>query len=147
MADKSAPFDINRPQVEGKAAAMLPSVGGPGLEFVRDASTYVAAMHASLGDNPTMKHQSSLDVAAKAMGIDVPQAYAYANFSFMPDAQNYGLMQWPGVNPDSLRKNSRENVAPQMIIRSRVADLARYAGISTHPWKPGWNITLREATD
>jgi hypothetical protein len=53
-------------------------------------------------------------------------------------------MQWPGMQPESLRKVARENTLPQMVIRSRVADIRRYSGLSTHAQVPGWTITLRD---
>lgn len=144
------PFDINRPLTDSfgveKATARMPVPAPDVMDYLQDASTYVAAMHASIGDGPReQKHVSSLEVAAKAMGVEVPQAFAYGSFSLMPDATSYGLLQWPGVAPESLRKMTRENVAPQLIINSRIADLARYAGLSTHMWKPGWRIMLRQA--
>ena len=142
------PFDINGAGEAGKPKARLPSLSYLGADgnFIRDAQTYVAALHASIGDTPNQPPDTSNMVAAKAMGVTVPQAYSFANFSFMPDAGNYGLMQWPGVNPESLAKICRENVAPRMVIEARVGDMERYAGLSSKPWEPGWQIQLRDAT-
>jgi hypothetical protein len=141
----SLPFDINRPALEGGRTARLPSLGFMREQAMvaRDAETYVAALHASIGDMGKAQ-DDGVTTAMKALNVQVPQAYAYANFSFMPDANNWGLMQWPGINPESLRKICRENIAPQLVIRSRVADMRRYSALSTHLWEPGWNIVMRD---
>lgn len=154
MADqqrpKAAAFDINRPRgVDAAKAVMFPTVPGglPAIPPSMDGvDAYLAAMRASLGD-VAKATQSSLMEAAKALGADVPQAFSYSSMSFMPDPGNYGLMQWPGLNPESLAKISRENLVPQVIVQQRVSDIARYAGLSTHSWKPGWRITLRDASE
>jgi hypothetical protein len=39
-----------------------------------------------------------------------------------------------------LKKVAKENVAPQMIIGMRCADVMRYSEQSTEPWRPGWRI-------
>lgn len=147
-----AEFDINAALRDGdgaiKATARMPSLGPENVGAFGNAAEYVAAVHAVINDrpsSPTDPMAGSNVIAAKALGVDVPQAYSYASLSFMPDTTNYGLMQWPGINPESLCKICRDNIAPQLVIRSRVADLARYAGLSTHPWKPGWRITMRDA--
>lgn len=154
MADqqrpKAAAFDINRPRgADAAKAVMFPTVPGglPAIPPSMDGvDAYLAAMRASLGD-VAKATQSSLMEAAKALGADVPQAFSYSSMSFMPDPGNYGLMQWPGLNPESLAKISRENLVPQVIVQQRVSDIARYAGLSTHSWKPGWRITLRDASE
>lgn len=91
-------------------------------------------------------------VAARSLGIDapkysaksiaaVPSAFTYGTLSLLPDtAANGGLIQWPGINPDSLRKIVRENIAPQMIIGMRIDDVLRYSQLSDQNWRPGWKI-------
>ena len=159
MVEKTAelppPFAINRPRLDGKPIPLLPTLGtvydGPlsaSAQFrINGVDDYVNALHAGIDGAVRVQREveSSIVEAAKALGATPPQAMAYARLSFMPDPANYGLMQWPGIQPESLRKIAQENIAPQMIIRSRVSDLRRYSGLSTHPWKPGWEITLREA--
>ena len=144
MHTDNQPFDINRVEQTGQKQARLPTIeaqfGLPQGQLVHDVNSYVAAMQVNASQGP----RNQLDETAKALGISVPQAYSYANFSFMPDAGNWGLMQWPGVNPESLRKITRENVAPQMIMAMRRADFARYAPVSTRPWEPGWKIQMRD---
>ena len=71
----------------------------------------------------------------------VPSAFAYGRMTYMPDsAVNGGVIQWPGLNPDSLRKIARENVAPQLIIGMRIDDVIRYSQWSDQIWRPGWRI-------
>lgn len=79
----------------------------------------------------------------KALAIP-PEMMSFARFSLMPETYNGGVIQWPGVPPEALRKIVRENLAPETIINMRVDDVLRYAGYSTHPWKPGWRIKMRE---
>ena len=148
---KTAAFDINAPVNQGKAAARLPMYGvrpqgALDTQFPIDGvDAYLGAMHAQMGDVANAAKDYLIE-AAKALGTAPPQAFSYSSMAFMPDPGNLGLMQWPGLNPESLRKIARENIAPTIITRSRVADLARYSGLSTHPWKPGWRITLRDAS-
>lgn len=154
MADtpKTAAFDINRLRDGAKTGAMLPTYGTRTLgdldrQFpITGVDAYLGAMHHQIGD-VAKATQDYLAEAAKALGTAPPQAFSYSTMTFMPDPGNLGLMQWPGLNPESLRKVARENVAPTIIIQSRVADLARYSGLSTHPWKPGWRISLRDASE
>jgi hypothetical protein len=145
------PFDINKSNGD-KPIARLPTLGtrsggslypSPGISGVED---YHLAIHAAMGDlrQTSRDVNDSLAEAAKALGAEPPQALAYARLSFMPDPANYGLMQWPGMQPESLRKVARENTLPQMVIRSRVADLRRYSSLSTHAQVPGWTISLRD---
>ena len=143
-------FDINRKTDTTKASAMLPMLGmtakanGIAEQFpVQDVDGYLAALHASIGDAANLVRANMVE-AAKALGSEPPQAFSYANMSFMPDPTNYGLVQWPGLSPEALRKISRENIAPQMVIRSRMTDLARYSGLSSHLWMPGWRIVMMD---
>jgi hypothetical protein len=142
------PFEINKADPAGKPIARLPTLGTQsgnsfGLPFaVKDVEEYHRALHLAIGDFNEV--ESSISVAAKALGATPPQAMAYSRLSFMPDPANYGLMQWPGIQPESLRKIARENVLPQMVIRSRVADVRRYSSLATHSWSPGWEIGLRD---
>jgi hypothetical protein len=76
-----------------------------------------------------------------------PEMQSFARFSLMPEGYNGNVIQWPGIPPEALRKVARENLAPQVIINMRVDDVLRYSTRSTHPWKPGWRITLRKGFD
>ena len=146
------PFNINDCPDPAKPSAKLPTLGtkstsNNGLPTgVIDVDSYLAALHASIGDSARLVKNNFLEAVKALGGEPVPQAYSYATFSFMPDPTNYGLVSWPGLQPEALRKISRENTAPQMIIRSRVNDLVRYSGLSSRLWEPGWSISLMDAS-
>jgi hypothetical protein len=131
-------IDINEPRDGAKTGARLPE---PVMPY-SDAASYLAAMKATI-EGMTGAMDDGLAGVVKALGAP-PTAYSFATMSFMPDPANAGLLPWPGVSPESLRKIARENLAPQIVIRSRVADMARYSGHSTHIWDPGWQIGLRD---
>lgn len=141
----SAPFDINARNDEGRAAARFsqPDVAFKGQ--VVGVDTYLMAMRSSMGD-VAKATENALGEVVKALG-EPPQAYSYATASFMPDPANAGLLPWPGIAPESLRKIARENIAPQLVARARVADLARYSGLSHNIWEPGWQVGMRVASE
>ncbi len=74
-----------------------------------------------------------------------PSAFSFATMSYMPDPQAGGLLSWPGIPPESIQRLARTTIAPEIIIGNRIADVLRYAGRSTHPWKSGWRIEMRQA--
>lgn len=78
----------------------------------------------------------------KAAGAGVPQIMTFGRMQYSPDPTQPGILPFPGLSPDSLRKIVRENVAPQMIIGMRVDDVLRYSQLSSHPWRPGWAIEM-----
>lgn len=150
-ADTPKLFDIN----EDHKGVLLPSLpDGLGAINVEGAvKAFESMFNFGNESNPMAR-------AAKALGIDPPQyslakgtgpglgtpptAFSYGSMSYMPDnAVNGGIIQWPGLSPDSLKKVVRENVAPQLIIGTRVDDVLRYAELSTDIWKPGWRIVRR----
>ena len=63
--------------------------------FAVDADTYLSAIQKGFHDIDT-----STRAIAKALGVS-PQAYSYARIAYMPDVANSGLLQWPGINPES----------------------------------------------
>lgn len=148
------PFDPNDGAVSG---------GFPIIESIRDIDSY-ANFFTNLA--PTMLEQWSQRqvqelthyrqerkaaiekgiVAQKALALP-PEMMSFATYSVMPETHNGGVINWPGLPPDSLRKIVRENLAPQTIINMRVDDCLRYAQRSTHPWKPGWRIKMRKGFD
>lgn len=74
-----------------------------------------------------------------------PEMQAFIRLNTIPTDRAGNLIQWPGIPPEALRKIVRENLAPQMIIGMRVSDVARYSELSTHAWKPGWKVELRDS--
>ncbi len=82
---------------------------------------------------------------AKAVPTRMPPTAATSQvISFMPDPQNNGVIEWPGIAPQQIKKLLRDTVAPQLIIGMRCADVNRYSDLSTHMWKPGWRIELMD---
>ena len=139
----AVPFNINAR--DGDAGVRFPLPDAAYKAQVNSLDTYLMAMRASMGD-VAKAMEGSLTEVVKALGVP-PQAYSYAAASFMPDPANAGLLPWPGIAPELLRKISRENIAPQLVTRARVADLARYSGLSNAIWEPGWQIGLRDPAE
>jgi hypothetical protein len=135
LANDFKPFNPNRGDTS-KGSVLLPQLPAEIRSSILNAEGYLAAMSnvvAGLGD-----------IIDKAQA-PVPQAYSYARISYMPDANAAGLMAWPGINPESLRKVCQENIAPRLVINQRKADIYRYSTISRQPWELGWRIETREA--
>lgn len=160
MPDRPPPFDINAPLGGSRhvvlpsgvtaevprSTARLPMPAGPERGLVIDVDSYHGALHPEAFNIMNAKAAAiggSLMEAAKALGVP-PQAYSYSSMAFMPDSANAGLMQWPGINPDSLRKICRENLAPRMIWNARVNDVSRYAKFAAMPWETGWYVRMRD---
>ena len=152
---ESAKFDINEGAPKG--GMLLPSL--PDNVTALSVEGYVKAFESIADDR-----MSPIERTAKSMGIAAPKyspatkgganlatpptAFSYGSMSYMPDnATNGGVIQWPGIAPDALKKVVRENVAPQFIIGMRVDDVLRYSELSTHLWKPGWRIIPRDPDD
>jgi hypothetical protein len=72
-----------------------------------------------------------------------PSLQPYSKISLMPASYANNIIEWPGARPEMLMKIANEHLAPKVIIQQRSADVLRYAGVATHPWKPGWKIELR----
>lgn len=157
VANKSKAFDINEGQ-EQKTGLLLPNL--PTNLSAVDLESYVTTFERFLGatDDPITAACKSLgiepprydpiDIVTKKAIAAVPSAFTYGRMSYMPDAAvNGGVIQWPGINPDSLRKVVRENVGPQLIIGMRVDDLLRYSNYSTHLWRPGWTLSPKDKED
>jgi hypothetical protein len=131
-------FDIN----EGapvKGRVMLPSAGsaamGAGMSgMVSDVESYAAIFETQYA-----RAMDASDAAAKSIAVP-PGMLSFGKISYMPESYNSGVLQWPGIAPEALRKTVRENLAPQLIIGMRCDDVIRFSQYSTHPWKPGWRI-------
>ncbi|HVB29877.1 MAG TPA: hypothetical protein VNG91_08720 [Terriglobia bacterium] len=128
---------------DSTGGVILPSMAVAGLADSPDAFQKAARL-----DRETMALTRSMqpgsDPLAKALSPP-PSAFSFGTMSYMPDPQNGGLLPWPGIPPESLQKIARENLAPEMIVATRIADVLRYSHQSSHPWKPGWRIELRES--
>jgi len=90
--------------------------------------------------------KNGFDEILKAVGIPA-NMLSFARMSYMPDVTSSGILQWPGVHPEALRKIMRENIAPNLIVNTRVDDVLRYSQLSTHDWRPGWRIEVFQGRD
>ncbi len=121
-------FDINKADSgEGMSKVRLPSMGD------------LQGLARSLGD-----YMTHMETLAKSLQQAPGGALALPSMSFLPDVANSGLIQWPGFQPESLRKVAKEQMAPKTIIGMRVDDVQRYAGLSNQNWKPGWRVELKD---
>lgn len=119
---------------KGNALLPLPPVELRGT--ISTAEHYLSTMQSLAG--------FAKDFIDKAQA-PVPSAYSYARISYMPDANAAGLMAWPGINPESLRKIAKENIVPRLVINQRKADVYRYSTLSqAQLGQPGWRIEMRE---
>ena len=152
-------FDPNTPnenETVPTVKALLPTLGstiGADQETVTTAMGIDAYMRAFQGEGGEASileqviraNDATLrkDFAEIVKAIDIPaNMMSFARMSYMPDATNSGILQWPGVHPEALRKIVRENIAPNLIIGMRCDDMVRYSQVSNHPWKPGWRIEV-----
>ena len=115
----------------------------PQIEGVMDAGSYANAFSNLIG---AARETSEFDLlkAGVAGSIDAPNMQSFARITQMPNAMTQGMVQWPDLPAASLKKIATENYVCHAIIQQRIADVMRYAQPSTHPWKPGWAIELRE---
>ncbi len=108
---------------------------------------YVANIeHMAKGVGQPITPSESLNEILKAITAP-PQMQSFARISYMPQMHNSGVMQWPGIPPEALKKVAKENLAPQLIINMRIDDVLRYSQLSNQPWKPGWRIYPRVNRD
>lgn len=137
------PFDPNDGEV-GKA--LIPSGAAFALgEQPNTIEQYVLAFE-RLGEqtaDPPSLLGKAIELMSKALATP-PKMFSYARAAYMPDPQNKGVLQWPGIAPEAIRKIVAENIAPQLIIGQRVDDVLRYATLSSHPWRPGWHFELMD---
>lgn len=132
------PFDPNG----DSAGAIFPTAKSYDIGLPINAADYVRMFSRDV-ERPTPYIEKILEAMQRALSVP-PTMLSYARMAFMPDPQNEGVIQWPGINPESLRRVATENVAPQLIIGMRCDDVMRYSTLSNHPWKPGYRIELME---
>ena len=134
MTDYKA-FNPNRSDTS-KGNALVPSLPAALRDACMDADQYLSTMARVSG--------LGVDFVGKAQA-PVPSAYSYARIAYMPDANASGLMAWPGINPESLRKIVKENLIPRMVINQRKADVYRYSELApAQLGQPGWRIEMIE---
>lgn len=125
----------------------------PTYDTAIDAETYVAGLSASM---PLAGPQGDFLEQAKAMAIskvgvagmvDAPEMQTFAKLSMMPNTFYRGLVQWPDLPAATLKKIGTDYMLIHTIVQQRVADILRYAERSSHPWKPGWTVKMRQGMD
>lgn len=74
-----------------------------------------------------------------------PGIYNFGQLQTLPDPNAEGIIAWPGLPPETLRKMSTTLLAPKIVINQRVNDVLSYSQLSPHPWKKGWAIEMVDA--
>ena len=147
MAKADSKDSPQAPAPESAARPILPSLQVFGIPDISTSESFQAdlvRMNAiEQYSQAAAKSMEPTQPLGKALSTP-PSAFSFANMSYMPDPQSGGLLEWPGIAPGSLQKLARTNLAPEMIISTRVSDVLRYSGYSSHPWKPGWRIELKD---
>lgn len=120
---------------EETAASRLPELGMAlkGMT-INDVEGYVRAFEVAA--------DAIVKAPVQKSGPAAPQMMTFGRMQYFPDATQPGVLPFPGLAPDNLRKIVRENVAAQMVIGMRIDDVLRYSQLSAHPWRPGWAIEL-----
>ncbi len=145
MANKPIPLNLNIPfenfdineGVDDNTpnVSRLPSLTDMPLISTNDYASYWTHMGKS--------RVGGLLALAKDFASSLPPStQTFSRVSYMPNATSsqMGVLQWPGLPPETLQKLAREMLGPQMIIGLRSDDILRYATISSQPWRPGWQI-------
>lgn len=138
------PFDVNEgispdPSKGGPDTwpCRLPSMNPDGS--IRDYAATFTELAKANGSTLNL-----LEIFAKAGGATSlpPSVQSFANISYMPNAatSQLGILQWPGLPPETLEKLAREHVGIQMIVGLRVDEVIQYSQLSSQPWRPGWHI-------
>src|SRR5579872_2927637 len=135
--DLVTPFNINEgiPEravgPEANQVTRLPSSLGP---------IYSADDYASLWNN--IGKNSIMALAKDFQSSMPPSTQSFGRMSYMPNntTSQLGVLQWPGLPPETLQKLGREMIGPLMIINQRCNDVIRYSQVSREPWRPGWKI-------
>jgi hypothetical protein len=126
VSGELVPFRINDPVEDGVHKAQLPNPPGFVGAGIANVDTYVGVWEG----------------LAKSL-VTPPEALPYDKISFLPDPSRGGIVQPPGLAPESIAKIFRENVGPQMILQMRLLDVERYSVPSQRPETPGWRVVMR----
>jgi hypothetical protein len=150
--DMPVPFDPNElmPGEFSDPARMAHFPSLPGVLSIDDYADAFTSMGIgggyAIGGNAA-KAEPFMELA-KVMGVagivDAPEFQTYSKLTSMPNQFTRGLVQWPDLPAATLRKIADEQYIVNTIIQQRVADIIRYSALSSHPWKPGWDIEMRD---
>lgn len=87
------------------------------------------------------------DAICKAL-TPPPAVYSYATFNTLPDPNaDAGIIPWPGLPPDTLRKMANTLLAPKIVIDTRQQDVAQYSQLTKQTWRKGWSIELLDSSE
>lgn len=131
----------------------LPSLEAFGMLHPERAITldsYVASLDQLLSDEEIIKSRISLIKKNKMGPMNLSQSFLdhppnifnYANISVVPEKSLSEIMPKPGLPFETIERWAQVNLAPIILINTRVDDILRYSQYSDQSWKPGWRIVL-----
>lgn len=131
------PFDVNEGvDVDSTNTGRLPTI--------MDSMPVISEQtYADYWTSIAKSRSGGLPALAKDFASSLPPStQSFSKISFMPNTQNsqLGVLQWPGLPPETLQKLAKEMLGPQLVIGMRCDDILRYSEISKQPWRPGWQI-------
>ena len=131
----------------------LPSLEAFGMHHPERAITidsYVASLDQLLSDEEIIKSRINLIKKNKMGPMNLSQSFLdhppnifnYANISVVPEKSLSEIMPKPGLPFETIERWAQVNLAPIILINTRVDDVLRYSQYSDQSWKPGWRIVL-----
>ena len=134
-----------------------PSLDTPGVVLptpesfdVADVEKYLQISEIPSGAKMAMladEFCKSMEPVTKAL-TKPPAVYSYATFETLPDPNAAaGLIPWPGLPPDTIRKMATTMIAPKIVLNIRQEDVAGFSQLSRHPWKKGWAVEMMDARE
>jgi len=123
----------------------MPSVILPSAEAFDVPDVEKSPMNGHLTEGAKMA--AFADLVCKAL-TPPPAVYSYATYNTLPDPNaDAGLIPWPGLPPDTLRKMANTLLAPKIVIDTRQQDVAQYSQLTKHRWRKGWAIELLDNSE
>jgi hypothetical protein len=140
------PFDPNfidpatvKSMPEGYYGAQFPSVSDFGPVTTADEYARIFT-DAATGKSSFEQFCDGLSKSIQS----APNLQTFAKFSITPNQSGANLIEWPGIPAPLLTKIADDNFFPKAVIQQRIADVLRYSERSSHPWRPGWQVTLKD---
>lgn len=140
--DLPKPFDINEGVSDG--GAQWPVLDGA-FTAADYADVFMKGAAASSGPGTLKAFLDDTIATMKASPAGVPpEMVTFAHMSIVPDPNGRNVLPVPGIPPQMIQKIMVDHLLPKLVVNMRVSDVMRYSDHSTHVWKPGWTIDLRE---
>lgn len=92
-----------------------------------------------------MNQFAKSELFAKSIGFS-PTNMSFATMNTQPGESFSGVLAWPEPSPMQIRPIVDKNLAAQMVIGLRVTDVLQYSRYSSHFWRPGWRIELKDGS-